>query len=142
MLIIKAYNTGIPNISEPPSKDPYARLDEYGKPRKNRMDSSPGFGSNDRRDNSNVGMGVDRDDGDYVQGLTSHFNNGEKADDESGPGNNPEPQQMGMINEDFVQLDLFQGDKDDSKRVSDHVKKLLNSEPVSLQTKRQPVDNL
>lgn len=103
----------------------------------------PGLGSNDRGHNSGVGMGLGRDENESSnKTLSSGYNDGEQANDESGPGNTTtqvDPYYgSDVFNELYMDLELKSGNKD--SRIKHHLKRTLDGPQMPIRNPRYPVD--
>lgn len=121
---------------------PYSTDEDTGINRtKKTVIKSPGLGTNDRGHNSGAGSGLGRDENESSdKSLSSGYNDGERADDETGPGNTsiiPNPYHAVDTNEVFIDLAIKNQGNNDS--IADHYKGILNKEPVKL-PRRYPVD--
>lgn len=115
--------------------DPYSTQEESGIERnKKTVIKSPGMGSNDRGHNSGAGSGLGRDENESSDNsLSSGYNDGGRADDETGPGNTsiiPNPYHAVDTNEVFLDLDIKGQGYDES--IPGHYKRILKQEPVKL----------
>ena len=115
---------------------------DTGKPKLTNFDEWLGLGSNDRGVNPGVGSGLGRDPNESANhDLTSGYNDGEQANDESGPGNSEtitDPYYASNVsNELFMKLKLNGGDKDSPYR---YMTKLRTSTPVKMPKRhKQPI---
>lgn len=128
------------------NKDRYTRNEESGiEPRKKTVIDSLGLGSNDRGHNPGAGMGLGRDENESKnRTVGSGYNDGESADDETGPGHTSQPVDpyytSDVFNELYMDLKLKgQGHNDSVRR---HLKKILQGNPAPIQHRRYPVDGL
>lgn len=128
------------------NKDRYTRKDDTGifDTKKTIIDSL-GLGSNDRGHNPGAGMGLGRDENESNdKTLSSGYNDGEQADDETGPGHSKTPYNPyygpDVFNELFLDLDLKSQGHDDSVR--GHLNKILHGTPMVMPHKRHNVDEL
>lgn len=130
------------------NRDKYHTEEESGINRtKKTVISVPGLGSNDRGHNPGAGVGLGRDENESSdKSVGSGYNDGGQADDETGPGNSPSGRDpyftVDWDNELFSDLALKgQGSGRDSRDgARTHYKDLLKETPLSLRTKRYPVD--
>lgn len=104
--------------------------------------TAPGMGSNDRGHNPGAGMGLGRDPEESKnRSLSSGYNDGEAANDETGPGNTPVHNSpyyaTDVMNELFMDLKLKGDGYYDS--VSRHLNQMLNGPAVIKPHKRHPV---
>lgn len=118
--------------------DRYDQKEESGDPKKNTIPAT-GLGSNDRGHNSGAGMGLGRDENESKQdGLSSGYNDGEAAQDETGPGNTNQPVNpyyaTDVLNELFLDLKLKNPEKNRS-----NLKKILNGPSMPLPHRRVQV---
>lgn len=122
------------------NKDRYLRKDDSDRPLKSIIESL-GLGSNDRGHNPGAGMGLGRDPNESKdRSLSSGYNDGETADDETGPGFTrvtPDPYAGMKFNELFLDLDLKGQGHNESIR--GHLQKLIDGPSVVLPHKRHPV---
>jgi hypothetical protein len=123
---------------------PYDKKEDGGRDKKTSIESSPGFGSNDRDDNP-IGSKVDREDKDQGThpGLTSFYDNGDQAQDETGPGFSQQPANpyFGVdMNEFFLQVGKGNSDRDSIPSSQAHLRKLLDADPITPPHKRYNVD--
>jgi len=127
------------------NKDRYTRHEDTGiNDKKKIIIDSPGLGSNDRGHNLGSGMGLGRDENESSdRTLSSGYNDGEQADDETGPGHKSVPNDpyyaSDVFNELFLDLDLKSQDKDS---IQSHLKTVLKGSPVVTPHKRYNVDSL
>ena len=105
--------------------------------------SPTGFGANERQNNPGAGMGLDREKSHMkARGVGSGYNDGEAANDETGPGGatvTPNPYYgQDVFNDLFLDLSL----KNDSGRdqVRTHLNNLLRGSQVVLPHQRYTVD--
>ena len=65
----------------------YKTKDEYNKPKKTTLTYTPGLGTTDRAGNPGAGSSLDRDENEHNnKSVGSGYNDGNRADDEIGPG--------------------------------------------------------
>lgn len=135
------------SIRSEPFKNKYRSNEQSGiHPTKKTIISVPGLGSNDRGHNPGAGMGLGRDENESSnRTVGSGYNDGGPADDETGPGNTPGGRDPYFTsdwdNALFSDLALKgQGNNRDSIR--SHYRQILESPPLSLRTKKYPVDRL
>jgi len=129
------------------NEDPHIQIEDAGNqhPKKNTL--FPYLSTNDRQHNPGAGSGLDREPTQQkARGLGSGYNDGEAADDETGPGNTsvtPDPYYTSdVFNEMFLKHKIEQsGNKspknDSSKR---HLDSVLSG--PSIRTRSFNVDNL
>lgn len=91
--------------------------------------TSPGFGSNDRGVNQGVGSGLDRDDNETDDhSVSSGYNTGDQADEETGPGNSTTVQNpyygQDVFNGLFLNFDIENSENGDRDAIRKHVTKL------------------
>lgn len=128
------------------NKDRYKRKEDSGiHDNKKTIIETPGLGSNDRGHNPGAGMGLGRDENESKdRTLSSGYNDGERADDETGPGNTkvaPDPYYASdVFNELFLDLKLKSQGKNDSIR--GHLKKILDGPAMVAPHKRYDVNTL
>lgn len=96
--------------------------------KKNQL-SPTGFGSNDRGHNPGAGVGLERDYNESKdRGLSSGYNDGEKADDETGPGFSSEKSNpyygSDVLNDLFLDLNVSGATEND--KVKKNLKKILD----------------
>jgi len=117
---------------------------DSGKPKLTHFDDWLGFGSNDRGVNPGVGSGLGRDPNESANhDLTSGYNDGGQANDETGPGNSstmPDPYYTTNVsNELFMKLRMDSGERDSPYR---YMTKLRTSTPVKMPKRyKQPILN-
>ncbi len=125
------------------------KFDDSGKPRGVFLDTmGPGMGSNDRKVNPGVGMGLGRDENESKdpRSPSSGYNDGKRVDDETGPGNksiigpegenpNPyEPVDMNPVFMDHRMMGQIGGDRDS---IQSHLKTTLKGPSVRMPRKRK-----
>ncbi len=130
------------NGRHPHMPRPNAKYDS-GKPKQTNFDAWLGLDSqNERAPNSGAGMSLGRDPNESKDNsLSSGYNDGEQANDETGPGHRtevPDPYFTSDRNEVFMDLKL----KDQSGRDSSmaHLRKIRTGNPVTLPHRRYKVD--
>lgn len=124
------------------NKSRYTKHEESGELKKTFIEV-PGLGSNDRGHNPGAGMGLGRDENESSdRGLSSGYNDGEQADDETGPGNTSKPANpyygSDVFNELFMDLELKSQGHDESIR--GHLKKTLDGPEMPKPHRRHPVE--
>ncbi len=104
--------------------------------------SPTGFGPNDRLHNPGAGSGLGREAPEQrAKGVGSGYNDGEPADDETGPGNSPTPgdpyaPQL-LLNDMFMGLHLNKGTRDSIRQ---NMKKMVDGPGVTIPHRRYTVD--
>lgn len=130
------------NGTHPHTSRPNSKYDS-GKPKQTNFDAWLGLDSqNERAANPGAGMSLGRDPNESKDNrLSSGYNDGEQADDETGPGHKsvvPDPYYTpDVANETFMQLEL--GDKGKDSPMA-HLRKIKTHSPVTLPHHRYKVD--
>lgn len=119
-------------------KDRNTTKEDTGETKKTVIET-PGLGSNDRGHNPGAGVGLGRDENESSdRGLSSGYNDGEQADDETGPGNTSTPTDpyyaSDVFNDLFLDLKIKGQGHDDSIR--GHLSNVLRGRPVPLKHRR------
>ncbi len=131
------------------NEDPHKQKEDAGTERakKNTLWSPTTFGPNDRQHNPGAGSGLDREPTQQkARGVGSGYNDGEAADDETGPGNTsvvPDPYYASdVFNEIFLKHRIEQSGNQSPK--NDSIKKHLNEvlSGPSVRTRAFNVDSL
>lgn len=110
--------------------DPNDTKEESGIPSyKKTVITAPGMGTNDRAPNAGTGMGLGRDSNESAdKSLSSGYNDGGQADDETNPGGGSNPYYTVETNELFMDLKMKgDGQKD---AVAKHLNRMLSRNPV------------
>lgn len=119
----------------------YRRTRDSGEQKKTILDPWLGLGSNDRAPNAGAGIGLGRDSIESRdKSLSSGYNDGSQADDETGPGYTEQktnPYYTVDTNEVFI--DLKMKGKDDLDSMRSHVKNILDR-PSVMPVRRYNVD--
>jgi len=119
---------------------------DSGKPRQTNFDAWLGLDSqNERAANPGAGSSLGRDPNESQdKRLSSGYNDGEQANDETGPGHRtevPDPYfTVEVGNEDFMKLNLQESSKDADAPMA-HMRKIKTSNPVTLPHRRYKVDS-
>ncbi len=140
------------------------KFDDSGKPRGvfigDEMTGGPGMGSNDRRTNPGVGIGLGRDENESNDPRSpgSGYNDGGRADDETGPGHkstigpdgeNPNPYEPVDTNPEIMKFRLnggIGGDLDsltnrqvggNAREIERHTRDMLNGQYVTVPFRRR-----
>lgn len=122
--------------------------DTGGQPRpKKTVIPVTGVGSNDRQHNPGAGMGDDREKKEHKPGgVGSGYNDGEAANDETGPGNTPtipDPYYASdVFNELFMDLSLKGGNRDYRQNVHNNLNVIRRSDPIMPKSRRYDVDTM
>lgn len=119
--------------------DPYSQKEESGHPKKTVL-SPTGFGTNDRGHNPGAGVGLGRDENESKdKSLSSGYNDGGQAREETGPGQTVEPidpyYTSDIYNELFLELKLKEKGTDNIK-IDSNLKKLLEGPGMPTPHKR------
>ena len=131
------------------NEDPNIQKEDAGNERskKNTLWSPTGFGPNDRQNNPGAGSGLAREPTQQkARGVGSGYNDGEAADDETGPGNTsvtPDPYYTSdVLNEIFLKHRIEQGGNQSPKNDSAkrHLDSVLYGPPI--RTRSFNVDDL
>jgi hypothetical protein len=126
-------------------EDPHKQKEESGHQKLN-SPAATGFGPNERQNNPGAGMELERQDRQQkARGVGSGYNDGESANDETGPGNTPtRPDPYNAINafnsEEMNRLNLTNNDKNSREKVLSHLKNIFYGPPV--RTRSFNVDTL
>ncbi len=130
------------------NEDPHKQKEDAGNNRDKKTVQSPtGFGPNDRQNNPGAGMGLDREPTQQkARGVGSGYNDGEAANDETGPGNTPvqtDPYYTSdVFNEIFLKHKIDQSGNQSPKNdsIKSHLDKTLYG--PSVRTRAFNVDSL
>ena len=128
-------------------EDPHKQEEDTGsyRAKNNTLRSPTTFGPNDRQHNPGAGMGLDREDTQSkARGVGSGYNDGEAADDETGPGFSSVTTDgyytSDVFNEEINKLNLTNTDKTTREKVLSNLKGIMYGSPV--RTRAFNVDNL
>ena len=126
------------------NQDAYNQKEDSGATKKNVL-SPTGFGPNDRLHNPGAGSGLGREPPELrAKGVGSGYNDGETADDETGPGNSAQPSDpyatQTLLNSLFMKHYMERSPRDSIQKNQKNMKKLLDSAPVVMPHRRYPVD--
>ena len=117
---------------------------DSGKPKQTFFDDWLGLDSqNERAPNAGAGMSLGRDPNESQdKRLSSGYNDGEQADDETGPGNTtvaPDPYYTQDVNNELF-MDLRIKGQDNNDAIQSHLKRVLHGQPVTLPHRRYQVN--
>lgn len=125
------------------NSSPYSTNEPNGIERKKKtVIYTPGLGSEDRGHNPGAGIGLGRDENESQnKSVSSGYNDGEQANDETGPGFTPISPNPYFTstwdNELFSDLELKGQGRDSARK---HYKGILDSVPVIKPSRKFPVD--
>lgn len=113
-------------------RDSKKKKEDSGQNRMTFIDDWLGLGTNDRPPNAGTGMGAGRNPYSTNEQLSSGYNDGGQADDETGPGNSSiatDPYYTQDVNNElFMDLKIKGQGKNDA--IQSHLKKVLRGTPV------------